>query len=83
MSLITTLIPSAAAQCALFAVLIVLSPWLYYVVIWIADPLSLRRFRGPVMARITPYWLFWQARHVRRFIKVDEAHQVRSIQSQD
>ena len=82
MALINTLIPSTPAQWALFAVLIVLSPWLYYAVIWIADPLSLRRFPGPPLACVTPYWLFWQARHVRRFLKVDEAHKVLSIQCQ-
>ena len=74
MALITTLIPSTPTQWTVFAALILVSPLLYYAAMWIADPLSLRRFPGPAVAKVTPYWLFWQARHVRRFKKVDEAH---------
>src|SRR5271155_3647629 len=74
MALITTLIPSTPAQWAILIILVILSPLLYYGAIWIVDPLSLRRFPGPGAAKVTPYWLFWQARHVRRFKKVHEAH---------
>jgi len=80
MAVITTLIPSTPAQWVVLTVLVVLSPLLYYSIIWLVDPLSLRRFPGPPVARVTPYWLFWQARHVRRFVKVHEAHKVTSIE---
>lgn len=76
MALIATLVPSTPVQWVALAALIVVSPLLYYGVIWLADPLSLRRFPGPPAAKVTPYWLFWQARHVRRFVKVHEAHKV-------
>jgi hypothetical protein len=76
MTLLSILIPSTPTKWAGFVVLILLSPWIYYALIWLFDPLSLRRFPGPPLARVAPYWLFWQARNVRRFIKVDEAHKV-------
>jgi hypothetical protein len=76
MALLNHLIPSTRLHWALLGALVILSPLLYYVTIWLLDPLSLRRFPGPRLARVTPYWLFWQARHVRRFVKVDEAHKV-------
>ena len=76
MTLVTALIPSTPAQWVGVAVLLILSPVLYYITLWIIDPLSLRRYPGPLLAQITPYWLFWQARHVRRFVKVHEAHKV-------
>jgi hypothetical protein len=76
MAVITTLIPGTPAEWAVLAALVVVSPLLYYGVIWFVDPLSLRRFPGPSAAKVTPYWLFWQARHVRRFVKVHEAHKV-------
>jgi hypothetical protein len=77
MAVIWHIIPTTPAQLALAALLVVASPLLYYVVLYLVDPLSLRRFPGPTLAQVTPYWLFWQARHVRRFTKVDEAHKGR------
>ena len=81
MAVITTLIPATPAEWAVLAALVVASPLLYYGVIWLVDPLSLRRFPGPAAAKVTPYWLFWQARHVRRFVKVHEAHKVQQPKS--
>jgi len=76
MAVITTLVPTTPVTWVVLAALVVASPLLYYGVIWLVDPLSLRRFPGPSAAKVTPYWLFWQARHVRRFVKVHEAHKV-------
>jgi hypothetical protein len=76
MALITTLVPSTPLEWAGVAALVLLSPFLYYFAIWLVDPLSLRRFPGPPLAALTPYWLFWQRRHVRGFRSVDEAHKV-------
>jgi hypothetical protein len=77
MALINLLIPSSPIPWAVALLLVIFLPLLYYTTVWIVDPLSLRRFPGPRLARVTPYWLFWQARHVRRFLKVDEAHKVK------
>jgi hypothetical protein len=76
MAVLSYLVPTTPAQFAVAAVVIILSPLWYYLVLYLVDPLSLRRFKGPALAEVTPYWLFWQARHVRRFVKVDEAHKV-------
>lgn len=79
MALITSFIPSTPLQWAVAVVLALFSPLLYYTVIWILDPLNLRRFPGPPLAAVTPYWLFWQRRNVRGFRSVDEAHKVTFI----
>ena len=76
MALITTLVPSTPVEWASVAALVALSPLLYYLAIWLVDPLSLNRFPGPTSAAVTPYWLFWQRRNVRGFKSVDEAHKV-------
>ena len=77
MALLGLLVPSTTGQWVVLIALVISSPLLYYTAIWIVDPLNLRRFPGPISAHVTPYWLFWQARHVRRFRKVHEAHQAR------
>ena len=76
MALITALVPSTPLEWAGVAAIVLLSPFLYYVAIWLVDPLSLRRFPGPTLAGVTPYWLFWQRRNVRGFRSVDAAHKV-------
>jgi hypothetical protein len=76
MAVMSYLVPATPAQFAVAVAVILFSPLWYYLVLYFVDPLSLRRFKGPKLAEVTPYWLFWQARHVRRFVKVDEAHKV-------
>jgi len=76
MALVDAIIPASPLQWTVAAVLLLLTPVWYYVFIWITDPLSLKRFPGPILAGITPYWLFWQRRHVRGFKAIHEAHKV-------
>lgn len=50
-----------------FVVAVLLYPYL-------SDALGINWVPGPVLARLSPLWLFWQARNARRFIEVDRLH---------
>jgi len=76
MAFVTYVLPSTPLQWAVGAIIVLLTPLWYYLFNWILDPLSVRKFPGPPLAGITPYWLFWQRRHVRGFMAVHEAHKV-------
>lgn len=58
------------------------SPWLYVVLLgsiivypYLRDPLGIKWVPGPIVAKVSPFWLYWQARHARRFRSVHAAHQ--------
>ncbi|GAO51000.1 hypothetical protein G7K_5113-t1 [Saitoella complicata NRRL Y-17804] len=41
---------------------------------YLYDPLRLRRFPGPFLAAISPFWLTYHARRAQRYLAVDAAH---------
>ena len=41
---------------------------------YLADPLAINWVPGPLLARFTPFWLYWEARHARRYKSVHKLH---------
>ncbi|ORY79022.1 cytochrome P450 [Protomyces lactucae-debilis] len=60
---------------------LLLSPWTYLIclavavpLLYLIDPLRINWVPGPLLAKVSPLWLFWQARRYRRYKAVHAAH---------